>query len=595
MSVTNEVNKVIYAATGLSVYAIPFKFTSSAHIKLYVDDVLKTLTTDYTVTGMGSELGGELTLVMTPPVSGTVTILRDIPLKQENTFNEGGQMPAKIIEAMFDKLTHLAQQINEKISRAITLPVSSSAIAQISSAISPGAILQANEDGDGLEFGFSAAALEASMVAKLASAEAANSAAQTAEENAGISEASALESANNAAISESNAEASASSASDSAALAQQAADSVLFNDVIFITAGMSPVTLDESYRGVMLACDCSAGPIVFNLPLISSLDLNFPWTVSIKKTDSSGNAVTINRSGSNLIDEGVFKTIGSAGAGLTLIPDADPSPDVWTTAEFGAAAGNITTERFSGTGAQTAFTLSVAPGSENNTQVFINGVYQQKDTYSVSGTTLTFDEAPIVGVNNIEVNIGTTLPVGTPSDSTVTTGKIVDGAVTKEKIPASAGIEMSKTNFSIAILSDVKSSGTAGGSNATGTWQKRTINTEVDPDGIVSLSGDQFTITQAGTYLIEACAPGVSCEKHKTRIRNITDNSTAIVGESCYANNAYGGNTHSRAEGVVTIAAAKTFELQHWMQSSGGASGLGFPTGSGESEVYSTIKVIRIK
>lgn len=41
-----------------------------------------------------------------------------------------------------------------------------------------------------------------------------------------------------------------------------------------------------------------------------------------------------------------------------------------------------------------AFTLPSAPASENQTQVYINGVYQQKNTYSVSGVTLTFSEAP---------------------------------------------------------------------------------------------------------------------------------------------------------------------------------------------------------
>lgn len=49
---------------------------------------------------------------------------------------------------------------------------------------------------------------------------------------------------------------------------------------------------------------------------------------------------------------------------------------------------------FTGTGAQTAFVLPVAPQSANLINVFINGVYQFKNTYSVSGATLTFSEAP---------------------------------------------------------------------------------------------------------------------------------------------------------------------------------------------------------
>ena len=49
---------------------------------------------------------------------------------------------------------------------------------------------------------------------------------------------------------------------------------------------------------------------------------------------------------------------------------------------------------YTGTGSQTAFTLPITPISENFINVFINGVYQFKNTFSVTGTTLTFSQAP---------------------------------------------------------------------------------------------------------------------------------------------------------------------------------------------------------
>ena len=49
---------------------------------------------------------------------------------------------------------------------------------------------------------------------------------------------------------------------------------------------------------------------------------------------------------------------------------------------------------FTGNGSTVAFTLASAPAGENATNVYINGVYQNRNTYSVSGTTLTFSEAP---------------------------------------------------------------------------------------------------------------------------------------------------------------------------------------------------------
>lgn len=63
----------------------------------------------------------------------------------------------------------------------------------------------------------------------------------------------------------------------------------------------------------------------------------------------------------------------------------------------------IRVSNFTGTGAQTSFVLSSAPPNENNTWVYVNGVFQQKNSYSVIGTTLTFSEAPPVTAK-IEVN-----------------------------------------------------------------------------------------------------------------------------------------------------------------------------------------------
>lgn len=58
------------------------------------------------------------------------------------------------------------------------------------------------------------------------------------------------------------------------------------------------------------------------------------------------------------------------------------------------AAFTHTPDNFTGDGSTTTFTLTVAPLNENWTQVFINGVYQFKNTYSISGTSLIFSEAP---------------------------------------------------------------------------------------------------------------------------------------------------------------------------------------------------------
>ena len=51
---------------------------------------------------------------------------------------------------------------------------------------------------------------------------------------------------------------------------------------------------------------------------------------------------------------------------------------------------------FTGTGSQTAFVLSATPTGLNATNVYINGVYQNKNTYSLASSTITFTQAPPV-------------------------------------------------------------------------------------------------------------------------------------------------------------------------------------------------------
>jgi len=99
---------------------------------------------------------------------------------------------------------------------------------------------------------------------------------------------------------------------------------------------------------------------------------------------------------------------------------------------------NLSVNEFTGNGITTSFTLS-APAIENNTFVYISGVYQFKSTYSVSGNTITFSTPP-PNTSSIEVVSAafTTTDIGVVGDNAVTTAKIADGAVTTAKINDSA-------------------------------------------------------------------------------------------------------------------------------------------------------------
>ena len=71
-----------------------------------------------------------------------------------------------------------------------------------------------------------------------------------------------------------------------------------------------------------------------------------------------------------------------------------------------AGISTINDNQFTGDGSAVAFTLSQSVTDENNTFVFINGVYQDKSTYSIAGATLTFSTAPQNGYTIEVMQVG---------------------------------------------------------------------------------------------------------------------------------------------------------------------------------------------
>ena len=76
--------------------------------------------------------------------------------------------------------------------------------------------------------------------------------------------------------------------------------------------------------------------------------------------------------------------------------------------------------------------MSVDPVHENNTMVFIEGVYQEKSTYATSGTTLTFDTAPANGTS-IDVTTHTQSLINVPVDASVTLAKMAANSVDSDQ------------------------------------------------------------------------------------------------------------------------------------------------------------------
>ena len=143
--------------------------------------------------------------------------------------------------------------------------------------------------------------------------------------------------------------------------------------------------------------------------------------------DGSTTAFTLSSSVSdedNLLAfiEGVYQNKADfVASGTTITFDTAPANGrniVVHHVKASISGSNVILNSFTGNASDTDFTLSVAPQSENNTQVHLDGVYQNKSTYSVSGTTLTFDAAPANGVE-IEVIMFTQTTINEPAANTV--------------------------------------------------------------------------------------------------------------------------------------------------------------------------------
>ena len=90
-------------------------------------------------------------------------------------------------------------------------------------------------------------------------------------------------------------------------------------------------------------------------------------------------------------------------------------------------SSNLTVDSFTaadvGGSAQTDFTLSDTPAAETNLIVFVDGVFQDQDAYTISNNTLTITTGVIAG-RGVTVYVINPVNIGTPSDGTITSAKL---------------------------------------------------------------------------------------------------------------------------------------------------------------------------
>jgi hypothetical protein len=135
--ITSQTSTVAYFGNGVAtIFAYGFPVTDPSQIQAVTTDPNGNVTTlvlgsDYTVNGVGN--ADQTQWYITYPISGgtilptgwLITIGPNFPLEQLTDFeNQGGFFP-KTVEACFDYVTLLCQQLQAEIARAITIPIGS--------------------------------------------------------------------------------------------------------------------------------------------------------------------------------------------------------------------------------------------------------------------------------------------------------------------------------------------------------------------------------------------------------------------------------------------------------------------------------------
>lgn len=131
MTIQSQTTRVDYTGNGATTnFPVPFYWLQDTDLLVIRTDNAYTpptvatlaLTTDYVVTGSGNQSGGSITTTVAPTATQKLSILRNVPFTQLTHYVPNDPFPAASHEQALDKLTMETQQLNEGLSRSITLP-----------------------------------------------------------------------------------------------------------------------------------------------------------------------------------------------------------------------------------------------------------------------------------------------------------------------------------------------------------------------------------------------------------------------------------------------------------------------------------------
>jgi len=127
MTISTTIIKNSYSGDGsTTVFPYTFKISAEADIQVIIrasngTETVKTLTTDYSVSGVGSASGGNVTMVTAPSATETLVIRRETTQTQTVDLVENDPFTAETVESAFDKSIAVAQELQEEVDRSIKL------------------------------------------------------------------------------------------------------------------------------------------------------------------------------------------------------------------------------------------------------------------------------------------------------------------------------------------------------------------------------------------------------------------------------------------------------------------------------------------
>lgn len=122
VSVTSTVN----SSTGngvTTVFPYSFRILASGDIEVSVDGVIKTPGVDYTLTGVGSGSGGNVTFNVAPANATKVVRRRKMALVRTTDYQDNGDLLADVLNLDHDAPVLMVQQVQEEVDRSIKAPV----------------------------------------------------------------------------------------------------------------------------------------------------------------------------------------------------------------------------------------------------------------------------------------------------------------------------------------------------------------------------------------------------------------------------------------------------------------------------------------